>query len=279
MDPASSISLASILENSVTQPQLGEWLQSPTRDIHARLVHFASSSSSASADGPALSSNSYNTTPSSPNYPRSIRSGSSMAPTCLHQSNASTHPPSLYHYSDATPTETSISTGLASQFSGVPLLEPVIGIEGLLERRPNQYRQPLYECAFWFLSCSYISYDEEEWKEHCLSHFRGEDPPRSVQCPLCDFQATYHDGRIAWEARMEHIAQVHTSIGQTLKTSRPDFGLFQHLWQKRLIDDQDLKELKGGNHNLTRPPTNFVTTNGRRERDGRRQRSQHIGRR
>ena len=54
---------------------------------------------------------------------------------------------------------------------------------------------------------------------------------------------------------MEHISQVHTSVGETLKTARPDFQLFQHLWQERLISDSDLNELKGGNHKLTRMPT------------------------
>ncbi|PVI06688.1 hypothetical protein DM02DRAFT_496124, partial [Periconia macrospinosa] len=207
---------------------------------------------------------------------KSVRSGTSMsmAPTCIHQPSASTHPPSLYNFSDATPTETSISTGLASQFTGMPLLEEV---NGILERRPNPYRRPIYECAFWFLSCSYASDDEEEWKTHCLSHFRGQEPPRSVQCPLCDeFHGTWEDGRTAWDARMEHIARAHTTMGETLKTSRPDFHLFTHLWQKRIIGDQDLKELKGGNHNLTRPPTNYVMTNSRRESDGRRQRTQRV---
>ncbi|KAF2257069.1 hypothetical protein BU26DRAFT_35536 [Trematosphaeria pertusa] len=268
MDPANpaSASLAAILENSVTRPQLGEWLESPTRDIAARLVHFASS-----PDGPGPAS--YSASPPYSRSVQSVRSSSSMAPAYIHQSNASTHPPSLHH-SEATPTETSISTGLASRFSGVPLLEEV---NGVLERRPNQYRAPVYECAFWFLSCTYISRDEEEWKTHCLSHFRGEEPPRSVQCPLCEFHTTCDDGWTAWNVRMDHIAYWHTMVGETLKTSRPDFHLFQHLWQKRLIDEQDLKELKGGNHNLTRPPTNYTVTNGRRERDGRRQRSQHVG--
>jgi hypothetical protein len=266
VDPASVSSFAGILDNSVTHTQLGEWLQSPTRDIHARLVHFSSSS-----DGPVPAPYS-----SSPSYSRSMRSSSSMAPACLHQSNTSTRPPSLYHHSDATPTETSISTGLASHFSGVPLLEDV---NGVLERRPNQFRAPVYECAFWFLSCTYISYNEEEWRTHCLSHFRGEEPPKSVQCPLCDFRETWDDGWTAWNARMEHIVQYHAMVGETLKTSRPDFHLFSHLWQKRLIDDQDLKELKGGNHNLARPPSNYTLTNSRRERERNnpRPRAQHIG--
>lgn len=271
-DPA-SVSLAAILENSITQTQLGEWLQSPTTDIHARLVHFASS-----PDGQVPAS----LYGSSPPYARSVRSSrrssSSMAPACIHQSNASTHPPSLYYYpSEATPTETSISTGLASHLPSVPLLEDR---NGVLERPLNQIRAPVFECAFWFLGCSYISPDEDEWKIHCLAHFRGEEPPRSVQCPLCDWRGTCDDGRTAWDARMMHIAYSHTMIGHTLKTSRPDFHLFQHLWQKRLIDDQDLKELKGGNHNLTRRPANYTTTNGRdRDRNGARRRAQHVGQR
>ncbi|KAF2116960.1 hypothetical protein BDV96DRAFT_491250, partial [Lophiotrema nucula] len=251
-------SLASILENSVTAPQLDEWLSSPTREISARLVHL-----SQAFDGPGPSSS----TPRPPN-PRSHRSDSSMAPACIHQSStASTQAPSLFNYSEATPTETSIDTGLASRFTGVPLLEEV---NGVLERPPNRIHAPAFECSFWFLSCSYISYDQEEWRIHCLSHFRGEEPPKSVTCPLCEeFRYTGDSGWTAWDFRMDHVAYHHL-LGTTLRASRPDFHLFQHLWQKRLIDDQDLKELKGGNHNLTRPPSNFTSPGGRRrDRDGR----------
>jgi hypothetical protein len=154
------------------------------------------------------------------------------------------------------PTESSISTGLASRLSGVPLLDDN---NGVLERRPM--RAPAYECTFWYLSCSYISYDQEEWKTHCLSHFRGEEPPRSVQCPLCD-QFTYagDNGWVSWNHRMEHVAQ-HHDRGDTLQTSRPEFQLFDHLWQKRLIDDEDLRELKEGNHNLVRPPARLNVPN------------------
>ena len=80
---------------------------------------------------------------------------------------------------------------------------------------------------------------------------------------------------------MNHLALEHIQKGETLKRSRPDFGLFQHLWMKRLINDQDLKELKGGNHNLSKPPMQYhpVTVNIRGHRDGRRRRTQHVGRR
>lgn len=218
-------------------------------------------------------------------YSRSIRSGScgsSMAPALIHQSAPSAQAPSLISisnscYTEATPTETSVSTGLANHLTaGFQLLEDN---NGVLEVPRTQVRTPVFECAFWFLSCVYISHNQEEWTTHCESHFRGEEPPQAVQCPLCDWKWFHEDGRMSWNARMQHLALEHTMLGQTLRTSRPDFPLFHHLWRKRLIDDQDYKELLGGNHNLDRPPGNFVETNGRerrRERDGRRHRRQHV---
>lgn len=269
-DPAAAGGLFAALNerDSHAADPLEGWLSSRTTDIHARLAHFDTHYGTQAYPPPP---------PSSSQYQLSVRSRSSMAQAYIHQpSNASTHPPSLYNYSDATPTETSVSTGLASFFPGVPLLEEN---NGVLERPRNQYRTPVHECAFWFLSCSYISSDREEWLTHCLSHFRGEEPPREIQCPLCDFTYKGTNGWTSWSVRMEHVACHHAMLGESLRTSRPDFQLFHHLWQKRLIDDQDLKELKGGNHNLTRPPTNYTVTNGRRgDRDGRRQRHQHVGR-
>jgi hypothetical protein len=221
--------------------------------------------------------------PSSPlraEYSRSIRSGSrgsSMASAFIHQSPTSVGPPSLISYhTEATPTETSISTGLANHLSGAVLLEDN---NGVLEVPRTYIPTPMFECAFWFLSCGYISENQEEWTIHCESHFRGEEPPQTVQCPLCDWSVSSDDGRLSWKGRMQHLACEHTMLGQTLRTSRPDFSLFHFLFKRRLIDDQDYKELLGGNHNLTRPPGNFVETSGRnrrRERDERMHRRQHV---
>jgi hypothetical protein len=221
--------------------------------------------------------------PSSPlraEYSRSIRSGSrgsSMAPALIHQATSARPPSLISYYTEATPTETSISTGLANHLSsGAIILEDN---NGVLEVPRTQIPTPLYECAFWFLSCPYISANQEEWMTHCESHFRGEDPPQSVQCPLCDWAVTSEDGRASWHMRMQHLAYDHTMLGQTLRTSRPDFSLFHFLFKRRLIDDEDYKELLGGNHNLTRPPGNFVETNGRsrrREREERMHRRQHV---
>jgi hypothetical protein len=275
--PVSSLA-AGVLDEAITQSPLGQWLQSADAGIYARLAF-----PSAVSDGPAPSPVSHAPCPSAStppcSNPRSARStGPSMAPPWVHQSNASTQAPSLSGLSEATPTETSVSTGQASFLTGgVPLLEDD---NGVLVRPQHACRAPVYECTFWFLRCSYISCNLDEWHTHCLSHFHGEEPPRSVRCPLCEWKLLGDDAHIAWDRRMDHIAYEHFQRGQTLKTSQPDFGLFHHLWNKRLIDDQDLKELKGGNHNLARPPLNFTVTGaGRRDRDGRRQpqRTQHIG--
>lgn len=247
------------------------WVRASASDIHARLagVHFETSESSEEPNTPS------SPTRRSHTYTRSV--ASSMAPALIHQSAPSAHPPSLRScYTEATPTETSISTGIASLFTGVRLLEENNGVLEL--PRNMQVQTPMYECAFWFLSCGYISHNRGEWMTHCESHFRGEEPPKSVQCPLCEWAVSSDDGRASWHARMMHLATDHTMMGQTLRNSRPDFGLFQHLWRKRLIDDQDLKELSGGNHNLDRMPGNFVMTEGRggrRGRDGGRRR-QHV---
>jgi hypothetical protein len=268
------------LERATVSPQTRSWLEREAESIHARLarggasVHF-------DLEEPIEGSEDSPSSPLWAEHSRSRRSGSrgsSMAPTALiHQSATSAGPPSLISYhTEATPTETSISTGLAYQLSGAILLEDN---NGVLEVPRTQIPVPMYECAFWFLSCGYISRNQDEWMMHCESHFRGEEPPQSVQCPLCDWAVTSENGRASWNARMEHLACEHTMLGQTLRTSRPDFDLFHFLYRRRLIDDQDYKELLGGNHNLARPPGNFVETNGRsrrREREERMHRRQHV---
>jgi hypothetical protein len=142
-------------------------------------------------------------------------------------------------------------------------------------RNVKWIRQPALECCFWFLRCSYIYYDLDEWVTHCLSHFRGEEPPKTVSCPLCDcFQYTCDNGWKSWNQRMEHIGFHHSLLGETLRASRPDFPLFQHLWQKRLISDQDLKELNGGKHSLPQGLCVFLSIFRRKKR---RHRHQHFG--
>ncbi|ORY12222.1 hypothetical protein BCR34DRAFT_305164 [Clohesyomyces aquaticus] len=229
-------SLAPALDRAATVTQIQHWLQLPTSRLETLSI-LASPIWT-----PAPSSNSSESDP-----PRSPSSG--IVHTCLHHdARASTQAPSLYVDSDITPTEPSVATGLASHFSGVPLLEDV---DGVLQQKDSVTATTPFECSFWFLDCCYCSHDHNDWRTHCLSHFRGEELPRTVLCPLCEYVHTSDDGWTAWDYRQCHVASHHLN-GQTLKTSRPDFALHLHLWQLRLIDDEELKELQGGTCSLQR---------------------------
>ena len=219
-------------------------------------------------------------------YPQSICSGSSMAHMppqrhpILHQprtSTASNRPPSLCHTVD-TATDSSICTSVGNDIPGFRLLEEQD--EGVLVQPPTEVEVPIYQCVFGFLDCDYRSQDREEWETHCLSHFRGKDPPCFASCPLCDeWKMSFAKGSDAWNAKMRHLANEHFAHGHNLSTSRPDFHLYTHLWQRGLISEYDLKELRGGNYHSARPPTNFVETERpmRRDRDERRERrDRHV---
>ncbi|KAL5114084.1 hypothetical protein ACEQ8H_008016 [Pleosporales sp. CAS-2024a] len=273
------MSLAS-LARSPANPRTESWVNSLDAELlHARLargVHFAEPERSPSPPPPLSSSSSSHAGESHPPSSLRMRSaswGSSKSVPLIQQ----TRPPSLVSFfTEATPTETSIETGLANHLPGAVLLEE--NNDGVLELPRQHVPVPMYECVFWFLSCGYVSHNQDEWTTHCESHFRGNEPPASVQCPLCDWEMTLDDGRASWALKMQHLATQHTMLGQTLRTSRPDFHLFTFLWNHRVIRDADFKELIGGNHNLSQPPGNFVETNGRerrRERE-RRQRRQHV---
>jgi hypothetical protein len=278
------MSLALGLDNRIVNRPLDAWVQEPN-DVSARFVHFGDNFVAvqhlAQSDD-----NTESLLDTAATATSTIKSDpASMAPTLLHQStnthNNNNNPPSLRScYTSATPTESSISTALASHFpAGVPLLEDNNGVLEIPVVALHSHA-PVYECAFWFLNCAYISQNKDDWEIHVLSHFRGEEPPASVLCPLCEWAVTCETGSEAWALRMQHLAHEHTMRGQTLRTSRPDFALFEYLWRVRLIDAADLKELKGGNHNLMHPPGNFVEMNARAGsgRDARRHRpgTQHA---
>ncbi|KAJ9651701.1 hypothetical protein H2201_009263, partial [Coniosporium apollinis] len=92
---------------------------------------------------------------------------------------------------------------------------------------------------------NFRSYNLEQWKTHTMWHFRGQDPPRLVECPLCEtFNYTYPNGFEVWDARMNHQAQ-HHYVGHALATARPEFKLHHYLWQRRIIYHAELQELKG----------------------------------
>jgi len=133
------------------------------------------------------------------------------------------------------------------------------GVEILEEDNSNA---PTYQCCFWFLKCDYESHNEDEWKTHCMSHFRGNLPPRKAECPLCDSKFLQSDE--SWAKKMDHLAEHHRA-GLSHATSRPDFSLFHYLWSQRIIPDCDYQELKG-NWSLQNPPKPWVFRNGDRDR-------------
>lgn len=104
--------------------------------------------------------------------------------------------------------------------------------------------RPLYECIFWFLPCKYIQHNGNEWRVHCSSHFHGEVPPSRALCPLCEWNEMNEDGNVTWKLKLQHLEE-HFKAGHSLRGGPPDFHLITYLWQKRLIDDHDLKILKG----------------------------------
>jgi hypothetical protein len=108
-------------------------------------------------------------------------------------------------------------------------------------------------CHFEFLGCDFQSHQQLEWDDHCLAHFDQAEPPRTMYCLRCDaVSKRYDDGWMAWWHKMNHeMSHRHEKHASDLK---PDFYLFQHLWQAKLIDDLDLKELTFGSHRLAQPP-------------------------
>ncbi|OJD35601.1 zinc c2h2 [Diplodia corticola] len=171
------------------------------------------------------------------------RAPSTVASASAYSSSRAGGPPSLIHDDRTSCAESSsVDTEYGKIVQGVRLLEP--DADGVLVQPPPA-TTPVYECTFHFLACRFWTRDEADWRLHNLCHFHGNPPPRSVTCPLCDqwgFDGA--DGAAAWDARMSHLA-AHVRMGATLATSRPDFKLFRYLWQKRIIDDAEYKELNG----------------------------------
>ncbi|KAF2762103.1 hypothetical protein EJ05DRAFT_197174 [Pseudovirgaria hyperparasitica] len=132
-------------------------------------------------------------------------------------------------------------------------------------------RRPLtnHPCVFWFLRCSYASTDLEEWWTHCLAHLRCNTPPKKSLCPICLRVEEFETGEKAWEWRMAHIS-LHLRRNEPLIGSHKDRGLFKFLWNKKLISDQELKDLQTTGTLQSAPHEHFTVTAGRQiERRGR----------
>lgn len=84
------------------------------------------------------------------------------------------------------------------------------------------------------------------WVKHSMTHFRHVGPPDSNKCCFCDEPFKSMPGLSSWAQRMEHVAYHHL-LGCRLAHGRPDFELYNYLWNNRLISDADYRDLKGNN--------------------------------
>ena len=147
-----------------------------------------------------------------------------------------------------------------------------IGDNNLAQINGPGTQRPALQCPFRLLDCilDYSRFDD--WFRHSLTHFQTNHshrerptpevtPPTNNRCCFC--AATFYspDGMRSWYERMRHVEQ-HHQIGHTLAHARPDFQLFDYLWENHLIDEIDYREIKGNTRDQSRvthgnpsPPT------------------------
>lgn len=101
----------------------------------------------------------------------------------------------------------------------------------------------LYQCAFHFLGCNRSFNSCDDWEIHSLTHFKGNRPPSSAQCPFCIWSAPV--GADAWKARMDHVAEHHRSgdrLGSLMR--HIDRALFRHLKSIGVVTMNQYQELE-----------------------------------
>jgi hypothetical protein len=143
--------------------------------------------------------------------------------------------------------------------------EPIQGTP-LLNSDGDELDPPKLSCCFWFLDCHVKYTEEDQWKEHCLTHFRGKLPPKVSVCLFCSLKFESTNSNHSWAMRMDHIARYHR-FGFNLRIARqPDYDLFTYLWKQKIICEADYQELMT-NYRLSRPPQHFVAHGGRVRED------------
>lgn len=127
---------------------------------------------------------------------------------------------------------------------------------------------PVLQCPFYFLHCTkhYAMENMNEWFKHSLSHFgRQEDrrspstlPPTSTLCCFCEKVFENTNGETCWWERMRHVAW-HHHAGHSLAYARPDFKLFRYLYENKIIDNVEYRELSIIRQQPRRSPQNIPT--------------------
>lgn len=145
----------------------------------------------------------------------------------------------------------SIATSMAVRYlDTVPILEQ--DQSGALVAGPNR-RPRILECPFNLLYCleDFAASNYREWILHSLTHFGNVNPPRLNKCCFCEVVFASHDGVQSWHERMDHVS-LHHRHGHALACARPDFQLYTYLWNNRVINDAEYRDIKGNSEDRSR---------------------------
>ena len=104
------------------------------------------------------------------------------------------------------------------------------------------------ECPFNLLFCLKTFSNIEDWVKHSVTHFGEVGPPESNRCCFCEAKFNSSSDVHSWAKRMNHIA-FHHQLSCRLAHARPDFELYTYMWNKRLIDDAEYRDIKGNHQN------------------------------
>ena len=132
--------------------------------------------------------------------------------------------------------------------------------------------QRILQCPFQTLGCMLDFRYFHDWFWHSLTHFqigrsKGADgpaivmPPTQNRCGFCPKTFSELSGFCSWHTRMRHV-ETHHGIGHSLSIARPDFQLFEYLWENHLIDEIVYRDIRGNTPDRSRstygnpsPPT------------------------
>ena len=145
---------------------------------------------------------------------------------------------------------------------------------------PDADPRPQLECPFSFLDCFLAFVDDEEWFYHSMEHFGRHGPPSFSTCGFCDEEFRAMTGMECWRERMAHVAiHYHCQPRCRLAHARPDFKMFEYLWNKHLIPVEVYKDLLGQSNSrasqayLSSPSVVTITYDNHRDRRERRGRN------
>ena len=156
-------------------------------------------------------------------------------------STLSEYEPSLSYGSTAQ--ASSVTSGYASSIAkGGPLDE-----DGFLDMVGRAVQPPAtMKCSYSCLGCNKSFFDPVDWAVHERGHFGALAPPKHLTCPFrCDWSVNAPDGGNAWEARRNHIENMHNVREAEVDCTRSaDKALIQWLWGNKQISPTQLKELR-----------------------------------